>query len=315
MPGGQREPGEPEYGRDQPGKQHFVRAWEPLVPPAVRPGGRGEPGLQVGLVHRGVFQGAREAGLALHIEERQEEGQRGPDRHHGAGGQGDPIARLPPEATAPRVPERAQPDEQRREDAVVGAQQGLHEEGQPQGRASTHRRSLDDAVEREQAQWQAPRHQQLHVSHAREHERAVGEGNAGRPSRRARPRQVGEQGVAAQKRQGEADQHHRVVRDQGVLRGPVEGDRQGPRGDVGLGVGERRRVGVEDVRVVEIAGIGDQGAGHPRHDPDAELAVAGVDAAHAIDAAGKRPRHHDRQDDGRQAERRGVDPAVHRRAW
>ena len=81
-------------------------------------------------------------------------------------------------------------------------------------------------------------------------------------------------------RQDESDEHREVVRGVRVSAGqPVHRHRQRTGAEVGFGIGQRRAVWIENVRVEDMPRILDERAGHPGDVPDGELAVGVVDSA------------------------------------
>ena len=281
------------------GKEHLSPGIEVLQHPAVRPRPRRRIGAPPRRPAARVVEGPREALTLLQLDVRPEEGEDDGDREGGGEGGAGPETPTAPEAPRHAVEHDAVSDQQAGEDPVVAARQGLGRERQAQHARAAGGLPIHVAMQGQQRVGDARRHQELDVRDVRDHvgTERVRDGRHGGAS--AMARQVPDEAVRAREREHEREEHHRVVRHVRVAAArPVERHRHHTGAEVRLRPGQRAAVRVEDVGVVQAQGIDHQRARHPRHVPDAELAVARVDAPRRRAANDERPGHHRRDEDG-----------------
>ena len=89
-----------------------------------------------------------------------------------------------------------------------------------------------------------------------------------------------------------SEQDDDVVRGLRIAREPPGGEADHPRGEVGFGERQRVAVRMEDVRVEEVARIGEERVRDPGHVPDRYPGIAAVGRApEPVQARHERPRH------------------------
>ena len=155
---------------------------------------------------------------------------------------------------------------------------------------------------------QARRDQQLDVRRVAEDVGAEREQDARDDRGSARPDQLAREQIHRDEGERERDQDDGVVRRVRVVRRDPHRHAERAGADVGLGVGERLFLGIEDVGVEEVSGRGGQRVADPRDDPDAEKAVALIGSAAVRQPRRQRPRHHDGEDDGERGDAYGLSP-------
>ena len=304
------ESGETEDAGDKAGKHGLVPRRQVIEHPGVGVRRAREVGAPVRRIPHRLVERSPEAFLALQLAVRQKRGRHQRDGDDRARDQAEPEGPAGPQPPHRHDDEHAEAHHQNGEDTVVAATERGGGHHRAEGRAPADRWTLDQPVERQHRERQAGRHQQLDVRQVREHKRAEREAD-GRDGR-APPIacQVSNQVVGADRGQQEREQHGGIVRGVRISRGPIDGNRERAGREIGLGVREGARVRVEDVGVEEVAGIGDERSGDPRHVPDRELAVAVVHPADAAHVERDRVRQTRRQHRGRGQHTGQFDPAA-----
>ena len=156
-------------------------------------------------------------------------------------------------------------------------------------------------MERQHAEWQTCRHQQLDLRGAPEHVRAKSERD--RRDRRGATvaHQIPDQVIAARGAKHHRQHEDEVEREVRIARRPVRWNRQRAGAQVGFRVDERPLMRIENIGVEHMRWIDDQRARHPRYVPDPERPIEAVDASDVRHLCRKGERQHDGQ------ERRGTE--------
>jgi hypothetical protein len=140
---------------------------------------------------------------------------------------------------------------------------------------------------------------------------AVGEEGVGQPDHHADRPVAGERDrerIGSTRRQHEGAEHEQIHGEDRVAGQQVERGREDRGRDVRVAISEGVGVGVEDVGVVEIEGIGHQRVLHPARDPDLQQRVA-APRGRTAHLRREGPGHHNGRDDERDGDARAPEEA------